>query len=109
MGEDDTMPRIVIIGGGFAGVWSAAGAALARGDADLRITLIAPNEHLVLRPRLYEPEPDLAKVALSRILGPIGVEQVRASVSTIDTDRRVVVADGKEIEYDRLVLAEGSK
>ena len=103
------MAHVVIIGGGFAGVWSAAGAALARGDADLRITLIAPNEHLVLRPRLYEPEPDLAKVELSRILEPIGVEHLRASVSTIDTDRRVVVANGEEIGYDRLVLAAGSK
>ncbi|MFE0148578.1 NAD(P)/FAD-dependent oxidoreductase [Nonomuraea sp. NPDC059007] len=103
------MAHVVIIGGGFAGVWSAAGAALARADADLRITLIAPNEHLVLRPRLYEPEPDLAKVELSRVLGPIGVEHVRATVRTIDTGRRVVVADGVEIGYDRLVLAAGSK
>ncbi|MCP2170481.1 NAD(P)/FAD-dependent oxidoreductase [Goodfellowiella coeruleoviolacea] len=103
------MAHVVIIGGGFAGVWSAAGAALARGDADLRITLIAPNEHLVLRPRLYEPEPDLAKVALSRVLDPIGVEHLRASVSTIDTGRRVVVADGQEVGYDRLVLAAGSR
>jgi NADH dehydrogenase len=102
------MAHVVIIGGGFAGVWSAAGAALARGDANLRITLIAPNEHLVLRPRLYEPEPELAKVELSRILEPIGVERLRASVSTIDTGRRVVVADGEEIGYDRLVLAAGS-
>ncbi|MGN9843957.1 NAD(P)/FAD-dependent oxidoreductase [Nonomuraea sp. H19] len=82
---------------------------MARGDADLRITLIAPNDHLVLRPRLYEPDPDLAKVELSRILEPIGVEHLRASVSTIDIDRRVVVADGAEIGYDRLVLAAGSK
>lgn len=103
------MAHLVIIGGGFAGVWSAAGAALAREDADLRITLIAPHEHLVLRPRLYEPEPDLAKVELSRILDPIGVEHLRASVSTIDTGRRVVVAGGAEIAYDRLVLAAGSK
>ncbi|MEV0151352.1 MULTISPECIES: FAD-dependent oxidoreductase [unclassified Nonomuraea] len=103
------MAHVVIIGGGFAGVWSAAGAALARGEADLRITLIAPNEHLVLRPRLYEPEPDLAKVELGRILEPIGVEHLRASVSTIDTGRRVVVADGEEIGYDRLVLAAGSE
>lgn len=107
------MAHVVIIGGGFAGVWSAAGAALAReradGDADLRITLIAPNEHLVLRPRLYEPEPDLAKVELRRILGPIGAGHVRASVSTIDTERRMVVADGEEIGYDRLVLAAGSR
>ncbi|GAB3432849.1 NAD(P)/FAD-dependent oxidoreductase [Flindersiella endophytica] len=107
------MAHVVIIGGGFAGVWSAAGAALARsradGDAALRITLIAPNEHLVLRPRLYEPEPELATVELSRILGPIGVEHLRATVSTIDTDRRVVIADGQEVGYDRLVLAAGSK
>jgi NADH dehydrogenase len=103
------MADVVIIGGGFAGVWSAAGAALARGDADLRITLVAPDEHLVLRPRLYEPEPDRAKVELNRILEPIGVEHRRARVSTIDTDRRVVVADGEEIGYDRLVLATGSR
>ncbi|MGW0197565.1 NAD(P)/FAD-dependent oxidoreductase [Nonomuraea sp. NPDC003201] len=103
------MAHVVIIGGGFAGVWSAAGAALARGAADLRITLVSPNEHLVLRPRLYEPEPDLAKVELGRVLGPIGVEHLRVSVSTIDTGRRVVVADGREIGYDRLVLAAGSK
>ncbi|HEU5029923.1 MAG TPA: FAD-dependent oxidoreductase [Spirillospora sp.] len=106
------MAHVVIIGGGFAGVWSAAGAALAReragAGAGLRVTLIAPNEHLVLRPRLYEPEPDLAKVELRRILDPIGVEHVRASVSTIDTGRRVVVAGGREIGYDRLVLAAGS-
>ncbi|GAA1509853.1 NAD(P)/FAD-dependent oxidoreductase [Streptomyces synnematoformans] len=103
------MDHVVIIGGGFAGVWSAAGAALARGDADLRITLVAPNDRLVLRPRLYEPEPDLATVALDRILGPIGVEHVRARVSAVDTGRRVVVADGREIGYDRLVLASGSR
>ncbi len=103
------MAHVVIVGGGFAGVWSAAAAALARGDADLRITLIAPNDHLVLRPRLYEPDPDVAMVELDRILTPIGVEHRRARVSSIDTNRQVVMADGEEIGYDRLVLAAGSK
>ncbi|WP_307795118.1 NAD(P)/FAD-dependent oxidoreductase [Actinacidiphila acididurans] len=36
------------------------------------------------------------------------MEHLRASVNTIDTDRRVVVADGEEIDHDRLVLAAGS-
>jgi NADH:ubiquinone reductase (H+-translocating) len=103
------MGHVVIVGGGFAGVWSAAGAALARGDADVRITLVAPTDHMVLRPRLYEPEPERATVELRRILEPIGVEHRRAWVSTIDTDRRVVVADGEEVGYDRLVLAAGSE
>ncbi len=103
------MAHVVIVGGGFAGVWAAAGAALARRDADLRITLIAPSTRMVLRPRLYEAEPELATVELRRILEPIGVEQVLGTVSTIDTERRVVVADGREIGYDRLVLAAGSK
>ncbi|GAA5200880.1 NAD(P)/FAD-dependent oxidoreductase [Rugosimonospora acidiphila] len=104
------MAHMVIIGGGFAGVWAAAGAALARGKRQLRITLIAPNDRLVLRPRLYEPEPDRATVELRRILVPIGVDHLRATVTTIDTDRRVVIADGRqEIGYDRLVLAAGSR
>jgi NADH dehydrogenase FAD-containing subunit len=39
------MSHIVIIGGGFAGVWSAAAAARMRGSGkDLRITLVAPDE-----------------------------------------------------------------
>ncbi|MFW6691943.1 NAD(P)/FAD-dependent oxidoreductase [Streptomyces sp. MAR4 CNX-425] len=116
------MNHVVIIGGGFAGVWSAAGAALARrkaaeageagaeAGADLRVTLVAPNDELVLRPRLYEPEPDRATVALDRILDPIGVARVRATVTAVDTGRRVVVTDGgTEIAYDRLVLASGSR
>jgi NADH:ubiquinone reductase (H+-translocating) len=101
--------HVVIVGAGFAGVWSAAGAALARGHADLRITVIAPNEQLVLRPRLYEADLDVATVELDRILTPIGAEHVRATVTTIDTERGTVTADGEEIEYDRLVLAAGSK
>ncbi|WP_436776215.1 NAD(P)/FAD-dependent oxidoreductase [Yinghuangia sp. YIM S09857] len=117
------MSHVVVVGGGFAGVWAAAGAALARKDAelvrrdtesarkdaDVRITLVAPEEHMVLRPRLYEPEPDLAKVELRRVLGPIGVEHVRGLVGTVDTDRRTVAVQGREIGYDRLVLASGSK
>lgn len=103
------MPHIVIVGGGFAGVWSAAAAARLRGESDLRITLIAPGGDLVLRPRLYEPDPEQAAVALKRILGPIGVDHVRAAVQDIDVGGHRVIADGETIGYDRLVLAAGSR
>lgn len=95
------MSHVVIVGGGFAGVWSAAAAARVRGSEDLRITLVAPGKDLVLRPRLYEPEPARATVALKRILEPVGVEHVRAVVQDIDVDGRVVIADGRPIEYGR--------
>ncbi|MEV4061254.1 NAD(P)/FAD-dependent oxidoreductase [Nonomuraea dietziae] len=103
------MAHIVIVGGGFAGVWSAAGAARVRGEAaDVRITLISPSDQLVLRPRMYEAEPDLATVELSRVLEPIGVGHLRATVTAIDTGRGTVTAGGEVIAYDRLVLAAGS-
>ncbi|MFI0410010.1 NAD(P)/FAD-dependent oxidoreductase [Actinomadura sp. 3N508] len=103
------MPHVVIVGGGFAGIWSAAAAARVRGGNDLRITLIAPATDLILRPRLYEPEPERAAVALKRILDPIGVDHLQAAVQTIDVDAHRVTADGAEIAYDRLVLAAGSR
>ncbi|MCI3928196.1 NAD(P)/FAD-dependent oxidoreductase [Streptomyces sp. AN091965] len=104
------MNHIVIVGGGFAGVWSAASAARVRGDATLRITLISPAADLVLRPRLYEAEPERAVVPLKRILEPVGVAHVQATVTEIDTaGHRVVTDDGEVLTYDRLVLATGSQ
>lgn len=110
------MEDILIIGGGFAGVWSAAAAARMRAgnDADLSITLVAPGDDLVIRPRLYEPDPHLMRVPLDRVLGPIGVHRVAATVSTIDTAHRAVTmvdASGRrtEAQYRRLILATGSR
>ncbi|GAA4951148.1 NADH dehydrogenase [Nonomuraea thailandensis] len=103
------MPHIVIIGGGFAGVWAAAAAARVRGGADLDVTLISPDDDLVLRPRMYEAEPDRATVPLAGLLKPIGVRHRRAWAEHIDVAARRVHAGGDVIGYDRLVLATGSR
>lgn len=110
------MSGIVVVGGGFAGVWSAAGAvrtARAAGH-ELPVTLIAPGDDLVIRPRLYQAEPDRMRVSLDRILGPVGVRRIAATATAIDTTHRtvtVVERDGatREIGWDRLVLATGSR
>ncbi|MDF5755115.1 FAD-dependent oxidoreductase [Spongiactinospora sp. TRM90649] len=99
----------MIVGGGFAGVWSAAAAARVRGDADLRVTLIAPHDDMVLRPRLHRLDPEWARVPLKRILEPIGVTQVKEEVTGIDVADSTVTAGGRTIRYDRLVLAAGSR
>ncbi|GLW08080.1 pyridine nucleotide-disulfide oxidoreductase [Microtetraspora sp. NBRC 13810] len=100
----------MIVGGGFAGVWSAAAAARVRGDgAALRITVVTPDEDLVLRPRLHRLDPQASRVPLRRVLAPVGVEHLRAKVTEIDPERSRVVAGGRAVGYDRLVLASGSR
>lgn len=113
------MLDIVVVGGGFAGVWAAAGAARARREAgaderDVRVTLVGAADDMVIRPRLYESDPGAMRVALDRVLGPIGVRRIAATVTGIDTGSRRITAlerDGnrREITYDRLVLAAGSR
>lgn len=111
------MTDVLIIGGGFAGVWAAAAAARVRhlaGRADLSVTLIAPGDHLVIRPRLYESDPGRMQVPLDRVLSPIGVDRLRASVTRIDTgSHEVTTLDRtgrrRTLGYQRLVLASGSQ
>lgn len=51
--------RILIVGAGFAGMWSAVAAKrlIELNDADVEVTVVAPEPRLVLRPRLYEATP----------------------------------------------------
>lgn len=109
--------RILIVGAGFAGMWSALSAARLideAGRADVEITLIAPDPHLHVRPRLYEEGPENMKAPLTEIFDAVGVKFVQGMVEQIHTDRREVTGQDTQgraftMGYDRLVLAAGSK
>lgn len=108
--------NILVIGGGFAGVWSAASAMRVAREhgTPLQVTLVSDSDEMVIRPRLYERDPGQMSVLLDRVLKPIGVERIRARVTAIDTETRTVTTrdtDGQAhvLEYDRLVLAAGSQ
>ncbi|MFC8226386.1 NAD(P)/FAD-dependent oxidoreductase [Streptomyces sp. NPDC057287] len=113
------MKNILVIGGGFAGVWSALGAVRTAREqgvdaSELRVTLVAPTDDLVIRPRLYEADPQAMRVPLDRVLGPVGIHRIAATVTGIDADARQVTAIGRDtrtldLAYDRLVLATGSQ
>jgi NADH dehydrogenase len=113
------MKEILVIGGGFAGMWSAAGAVRAAreagaGEEHLRVTLVSGGDDLVVRPRMYEDDPETMRVPLDRVLGPIGVRRVTATVTGIDTEAhsvRAIARSGEDISlsYDKLVLATGSQ
>lgn len=104
--------RLLVLGGGFAGLWAAAAAARAidaAGAADIEVTLVDPDPRHVIRVRCYEA--DLAPIALplDAVLGPIGVRRIEDRAIGLDPAARRVALSGGTLGYDRLVLATGSQ
>ena len=67
----------------------------------------------MIRPRLYEANPDTMKAPLTELLQAIDVRYVQGKVETIDSELGSVVFTGSDgqrnmLDYDRLVLAAGS-
>ncbi|HZV17367.1 MAG TPA: FAD-dependent oxidoreductase [Sphingobium sp.] len=112
------MRRIVIVGAGFAGVWSALSAARLlseQGDegADIEIVVVAPRPSLDLRPRFYEPDVATMTTPLGPLFDAVGVRFVAGTVGAIEPDgSHVFITDdsGRRamLGYDRLILAAGS-
>ncbi|HEY4102132.1 MAG TPA: NAD(P)/FAD-dependent oxidoreductase [Gemmatimonadales bacterium] len=105
-------PHLVILGGGFAGLYMAK--ALRR--APIRITLIDRRNHHLFQPMLYQ----VATAALnpSDIASPIrsilrrqrNVEVLLGEAVRVDTASRVVhLADGADITYDYCAIATGAR
>lgn len=112
------MKRIVVLGGGFAGMIAAVGAArkLAELDIprhDIGVTLVNRDPYHAIRVRNYERDISDARVPLADVLAPIGVELAVGEVSGLDTaDHRVACTiEGRPtmLPYDRLVFALGSE
>ncbi|HLI31491.1 MAG TPA: FAD-dependent oxidoreductase [Solirubrobacteraceae bacterium] len=107
--------RILIVGGGMAGVRAAIGAARslrsAGGQMELTIELISPSPWMVVRPRLYEADLAGVRVPLDPLLASIGVRLRRGHVAEIDARARTVrLAERAEpIHYNQLVLSAGSR
>jgi NADH dehydrogenase len=110
--------RIVVVGGGFAGLWSAASAARARAlfaipEDELEIVLIAPDPYHTIRVRCYEADLEPVRVPFDEVLTPINVRRIEGRVTCIDPATRMLAverAGGKmpNVDYDRLILASGS-
>src|SRR4051812_1775751 len=112
--------RVVILGGGFAGLWSAVGAArkldqMGLGPGDVTITLVNRDPYHCIRVRNYEADLSSVRIPLDDVLNPIGVERVEGGVTAIDAPNQMVhVTDAATnnlcaLQYDRLVVALGSQ
>jgi NADH dehydrogenase len=112
------MPRILVLGAGFAGLSAALGAARKREEIgaradDTEILMIDRNPYHNIRVRNYEVELNDAVIPLAKLLDPVGVKHRVAEVVSIDPARQqVLIAAGggrETLGYDRLVLTLGSE
>ena len=105
--------RVVIIGGGFGGLFAARAA-----GRDVSVTLIDRAHHHLFQPLLYQcatgilSEGQIAAPLRSVLKGHKNVECVMAEATSVDTTRRRVLAvrpGGGAIEfgYDDLIVAAG--
>jgi NADH:ubiquinone reductase (H+-translocating) len=110
MAKNDLI-HVVIVGGGFGGLYAAR----ALGGAAAHVTVIDRRNHHLFQPLLYQ----VANAVLSPadIAAPIrhilrkqrNTRVLLGEVADVDrADRAVVLADGRRIRYDYLVVATGA-
>ena len=104
-------PRVVIVGAGFGGL----SAAKELGGTAFEVTLIDQHNYHLFQPLLYQVA--TAGLAPSDIAAPIrgilshtrNVSVMLAQVSGIDVAGRAVIAEGRRIPFDYLILATGAQ
>jgi NADH dehydrogenase len=106
-------PRVVIIGGGFGGLYAAR--VFRRHAVD--VTLVDRTNHHLFQPLLYQVA--TATLSPADITAPIryllrkqeNTTVLLAEVTGIDVDRRTVSCDGGafELPYDYLIVASGAR
>jgi NADH dehydrogenase len=105
------MPHVVIVGGGFAGLYTARGLA----GVPVDVTIIDQHNYHLFQPLLYQVA--TAGLNPSDIAAPIrGILRKQKNVSVLlgkvdavdPAAKRVQLADGAQIRYDYLVLATGA-
>jgi NADH dehydrogenase len=110
MQNTKALPKVVIIGAGFAGLYAARSLAKAK----IEITLVDRRNHHTFQPLLYQ----VATAALSpgEIAYPIrhifkdneNVSVLLAQVTGFDLEHRRIQLDSDELSYDYLIVAAGA-
>ncbi len=104
--------KVVIIGGGFGGLWAAKALA----NKPVQVTLIDRKNHHVFQPLLYQVatavlSPGEIAQPIRRILANAkNIEVILGEAVAFDNENQtVILGDGSKVEYDRLIIAAGSR
>jgi len=110
MSDRDRRPHVVIVGGGFGGLYAARALA----GRPVRVTLLDRRNHHLFQPLLYQVATaalnpsDIAMPLRSILRRAANVTVLLAEVEAVDLAARRLVLDGDSLEYDALVLAAGA-
>jgi NADH:ubiquinone reductase (H+-translocating) len=112
MALNGSRPHVVIIGGGFGGLYCARALA----DAPVRITLLDRRNHHLFQPLLYQVATaalnpsDIAQPIRAIVRKQSNVEVLLAEATAIDAaNRRVLLDDDDDaLAFDYLVVATGA-
>lgn len=102
--------RVVIVGGGFAGLYAAK--QLSR--APVRVTLIDKRNFHLFQPLLYQVATgglspgDIAAPLRAVLRRQKNTEVLLGEVVDIDPERRLVLLEGAAVPYDSLIVATGA-
>jgi NADH:ubiquinone reductase (H+-translocating) len=107
----ETHPRVVIVGAGFGGLTAAKGLA----KTPLDVTIVDQHNYHLFQPLLYQVA--TASLSPADIASPIrgilrnadNVKVILAKVSGVDVARREVLAEGRRIPFDDLIIATGAE
>jgi NADH dehydrogenase len=107
--KETAQPRVVVVGGGFGGLYAAR----ALGGAPVSVTLIDKRNYHLFRPLLYQVATGL--LSADEISGPLrsilgrqnNIDVLLGEVTGVDTQKRVVRLEQHDVPYDFLILATG--
>jgi len=105
------LPRVVVVGGGFAGLWAVR----AMRQLPVEILLIDRHNHHLFQPLLYQvataglAAPSIAAPLRHILRGQRNVTVLLGEVSSVDTAAQRIHVDGRNVAYDFLVLATGAE
>ena len=110
MSDRDRRPHVVIVGGGFGGLYAARALA----GRPVRVTLLDRRNHHLFQPLLYQVATaalnpsDIATPLRAILRRAANVTVLLAEVEAVDLAARRLVLDGDPLDYDALVLAAGA-
>ena len=103
-------PRVVIVGGGFGGLYAAK----AFRKQPVHVTLIDKENHHLFLPLLYQVA--IAGLSPADIATPLreifnrdkNIRTLMGTVTDVDPERKIVYYDRGELPYDALIVATGA-